>query len=76
MKKMLFAVVLLAGCGTLNEKYVKQDRANYETLAPRIRAMLQETKLYDKDQKADIEDRLNSWDVWTTEGLESVTKDD
>ena len=72
MKKMLFALVLLAGCGTLHEKYVKQDRANYETLAPRVRKMLTSTTEYDDDQKQDIEDRLKAWDLKTTEALKSL----
>lgn len=64
--------IVLAGCGTLNEKYVKQDRMNYETLAPRIRKMLTSTTEYDGDQKKDIEDRLQAWDTWSAEGVASL----
>ena len=74
MKKLIICVVLLAGCGTLHEDYVQQDRNNYETLWPCVEKML-ETSEYDDAKKKDIRDRGAAWDLWTFEGLEAVKKD-
>ena len=71
MRTLLLALVLCTGCCTLNQDYVKQDRKNYETLAPRIRKMLTSTTEYDDSQKQDIEDRLQGWDTKTAAGLEA-----
>jgi len=70
MKRLMISLVLLMGCGTLHEDYVKQDRNNYETLWPCIEEML-ETSDYSEDKKLDIKDRGASWDLWTLEGLEA-----
>ena len=68
MRKLAVGLVFLfVGCGTLHEKYVKQDRANFETLAPRIRKMMDASEVYDDDQEADIEDRLQLWDARLTQ---------
>ncbi len=75
MRQMLFILVLLAGCGTLHENYVKQDRANYETLAPRIRKLMETSDHYDEDQEADIEDRLQGWDAKTTQALATLKEE-
>ena len=74
MKKLILALVLLCGCGSLHENYVRQDRANYETLAPRIRKMMTTTTEYTPVQQADIEDRLQGWDAKTLAALESLEK--
>ena len=66
-------LLLMSGC-TLHGDYVKQDRANYETLAPVVSKMLTETKLYDEDFKDDIRDRLASWDAWTLAAIGSGAK--
>ena len=72
MRKLLLSLVLIfSGCGSLHEEYVKQDRNNYETLWPRIEKMLESTTEYDDDQKADIQDRGNAWDAWTTQGMKA-----
>lgn len=68
MRKLAVGLVFLfAGCGTLHEKYVKQDRANYETLAPRIRKMMTDSEVYTETQEGDIEDRLQLWDARLTQ---------
>lgn len=72
MKKLIYGLILMAGCCTLNADYIKQDRQNYETLAPRIRKMLRSTAEYSPAQKQDIEDRLNGWDVRTSQGILAV----
>jgi hypothetical protein len=72
MKKLLF-ILLLAGCCTLQKDYVEQDRRNYETLAPRVRKMLETTTEYDADQKQDIEDRLQGWDTKSAAAMEAVS---
>ena len=69
----LTLALLISGC-TLHGDYVKQDRANYETLAPVVSKMLTETKLYDEDFKEDIRDRLASWDAWTLAAIGSGAK--
>lgn len=72
MKRYVWTLVLLAGCCSLNENYIRQDRANYETLAPRVRKMLVTTTEYDDDQKQDIEDRLQGWDASSAAGMETI----
>ena len=68
MKNLLYVSILfLAGCCTLNEAYVKQDRKDFDTLRPRIEAMLDETSLYDEHQKQDIRDRLNGREARITQ---------
>ena len=70
MRNLLFvSIIMLAGCGSLQENYVKQDRANYETLAPRVRKLMETSDHYDADQEQDIEDRLQGWDAKTTAAL-------
>jgi len=70
MRRLAIILVLFfSGCCTLNENYVKQDRMNYETLAPRIRIFVSSSDQFTDDQKQDIKDRLEAWDLWTTEGL-------
>jgi len=75
-KLMLGLTLVLAGCGSLHENYVKQDRANYETLAPRVRKMLKTTTEYDAAQKQDIEDRLQAWDASSQAGMDSIKEQD
>ena len=75
MKKYLCILVLFVGCGNLHEDYVKQDRANYETLAPVISSLLAESKKMSENDKADVQDRLEGWDAKTTAALESIAKD-
>ena len=75
MKKYLCILILLVGCGSLHEDYVKQDRANYETLAPVISSLLAESKKMSAADKADVEDRLQGWDTKTTAALESIAKE-
>ncbi len=74
MKKYLLILVLLSGCETLHENYVKQDRQNYETLAPRIEKMMETSDHYTEDQEQDIKDRLKAWDAWTTQAMETFAK--
>jgi hypothetical protein len=75
MKNLLYAsIILLAGCCTLNENYIRQDRKNYETLAPRIRTMLETTAAFDDAQKRDIEDRLQGWDAKSTQAMETLAE--
>ena len=70
MKRFLIGLVLVCGC-SLHEDYVRQDRANYETLRPVIEALQKAAPdLYDDDFDADITDRLNGWDAKTTQALE------
>ena len=73
-KTILVLAILLSGCGSLQENYVKQDRANYETLAPRIRKLMETSDHYDADQEQDIEDRLQGWDAKTTQALAAIKK--
>lgn len=75
MKKLLLAgIIMLAGCGSLQESYVKQDRANYETLAPRVRKLMETSEHYTAEQEQDIEDRLQGWDAKTTQALADIKK--
>ena len=37
MKKLLILVVLLAGCGNLNETYIRSERATYDVIGPQFR---------------------------------------
>lgn len=67
--KYIWVLVLCTGCCGLNEAYVKQDRANYETLAPVVRKYLNETDILDDETEADVEDRLQAWDLWTSMGV-------
>jgi len=68
MRKLAVGLVFLfVGCGTLHEKYVEQDRANFETLAPRIRKMMDASDVYTDEQEGDIEDRLQLWDMRLTQ---------
>lgn len=67
-------ILILAGCGSLHENYVKQDRNNYETLWPLVEEML-ETAPYDTVKKLDIKDRGMAWDLWTSEALEAIKKE-
>ena len=76
MKKLLFCcLILFSGC-SLNENYVRQDRANFETLAPRIRKMMTTTTEYDESQKGDIEDRLQLWKARITQAEAALKEDD
>ena len=70
MKKLLFTLILCVGCCGLPRDYVEQDRASFDTLAPRVRAMVAETQLYDDTQKKDILDRLISDDLRITKAQE------
>lgn len=64
MRKLVISLVIIfAGCGSLHEKYVKQDRANYETLEPRIRKLMETSEHYTETQEDDIKDRLQLWDA-------------
>lgn len=74
-KLMLGLTLVLAGCGSLHEGYVRQDRANYETLAPRVRKMLKTTTEFDAQQKTDIYDRLEAWDASSQAGMDAIKKD-
>lgn len=74
--KKLIGLLLVAGCCSLPVDYVKQDRRNYETLAPRIRKLLETSDYYDEDQEADIEDRLQAWDFKTAQALASIAEVD
>ena len=76
MRKVLLGlVVVLAGCGTLHEKYVRQDRANYETLAPRVRKMMAASEVYSPMQEKDIEDRLVACDTLTAVSIATIDSD-
>jgi hypothetical protein len=59
MKRFLIILFLATGCG-LNEDYIKQDRKDYDTFAPRVMKMIDETSLYDNEQKQDMRDRLEA----------------
>ena len=72
---VLILMLLLCGCGSLHESYVKQDRNNYETLWPRVEKMLEATDIFDEDQEKDINDRGEAWDAWTTQGMNSFKKE-
>ncbi len=75
MRKLaLGLVIFLAGCGSLHESYVQQDRANYETLAPRVRKLMETSDHYTPKQEQDIEDRLQGWDAKTLQGLADIKK--
>lgn len=63
------------GCGSLQAQYVAQDAANYRTLAPRVRAMVDETSLYDSDQKQDIRDRLVAWELRIKKAQENIASE-
>jgi len=63
---LLVCVIALAGCCTLNEDYVRQDRKDFDTFAPRVEKMINETTLYDEDQKQDMRDRLKGRDARIT----------
>lgn len=77
MRRLTYGLIfLLAGCCTLNEDYIRQDRANYETLAPRVRKMLKTTKEFDDVQKLDIEDRLEAWDTKSAAAMATLKKED
>lgn len=71
MKKLLL-VFLLTGCGSLHESYVKQDRSNFETLAPKVNILLDNSSILPPDEEQDIRDRLNSWDARTTAAIKSL----
>jgi len=76
MKKLLISAVLaLTACGSLQESYVKQDRKNFETLAPRIRTMMAKSDVYTPAQEADIEDRLQAWEAWTDAALKTIEEE-
>lgn len=67
MKKLLLVcIIALAGCCTLNEDYVQQDRKDFDTFAPRVRKMIDDTTLYDAAQKQDMRDRLEGRDARIT----------
>jgi len=70
VKRFLIGLVLVCGC-SLHEDYVRQDRANYETLRPVIEKWIAETETFDDDFEADITDRMNGWDARTTQALET-----
>jgi hypothetical protein len=70
----LILLILISGC-SLHEDYVRQDRANYETLAPVVRKLLDTSDHYDDDFEKDIEDRLNSWDAWSSSAIASIESD-
>lgn len=70
--KYLLCLVLLTGCGSLDAAYVKQDRANYETLAPRVRELLDKTDIFPADEEDDIRDRLNGWDARSANGVKAL----
>ena len=57
--KKLFILILLSGCCTLNEGYVRQDRKYFDTMTPRVLEMIDDTEIYDEDQKQDLRDRLH-----------------
>ena len=68
MKKLLLAMTLLfAGCCTLQEDYIRQDRKDFATFTPRIKVMIAETTKYDAAQKQDMLDRLTARDLRITE---------
>ena len=72
MKRLLVLLALVTGCGSLHADYVRQDRANYETLAPVVRRLIQESDVLDPDEEADVEDRLNGWDARTSAAVKSL----
>jgi len=79
MKKILIGLALvLTACGSLSEQYVRQDEANFKTLAPRIRKMMSSTAELTTKQKGDVEDRLQGWEARITAALDSMkeAKDD
>lgn len=61
----------LSAC-SLSADYVRQDRANYEQIAPVVSKLLAETAIYDDEFEQDIRDRLNAWDAWSQAGMESL----
>lgn len=67
----LTLALLISGC-TLHADYVKQDRANYEQMAPVVRKCLELTDHYDDDFEKDIEDRLQAWDAWTSSAIAQI----
>lgn len=53
MKKLLGLVlaISLAGCGSLNEKYVEADRATYDAVAPDYELFLKSGVVLDENGK-------------------------
>lgn len=75
MYRFLIVLILLCSC-SLHEEYVRQDRANYETLRPIIEALQEAAPdLYDDDFDADITDRLNGWNAKTTQAMETFNNE-
>lgn len=72
MKRLLLGLVL-AGC-SLNADYVRQDRNNYETLAPVVRRYIEDTSIYPPEKEDDILDRLEAWDAWSSAGMRSINE--
>ena len=61
--RLLLASLLLSGCCSVTQRsYVEQDKANFDTLAPRILDLVERTRSLDKEQKQDIRDRLTAWE--------------
>jgi hypothetical protein len=76
MRKLAIGLVFLfVGCGTLHEKYVNQDRSNFDTLAPRVRKLMETSEHYTAEQEGDIEDRLQLWDARVTQAEATLKKE-
>jgi uncharacterized lipoprotein len=67
--RIVLAVVLLvmAGCGGVNERYARADRATYEAIAPDHEKWLLESD-FTPDQKERRLRLLGSWDARSSEG--------
>ena len=72
-KMMMLAAMLLVGCGSLQRQYVEQDAADFKTMSPRVLKMIDETQLYDEDQKQDMRDRLTARELRIQKALESLS---
>lgn len=74
MKKLLL-IILLSGCCTLNEDYVRQDRKDFNTFTPRIEKMINESTFYTDAQKEDMRDRIKARNLRITVGEATFKKE-
>ena len=64
----MFLLLLLTGCGSLQEQYVAADVSTYEVIAPAHKAYVEADPTMTKEQKARRLRKLASWQARVEEG--------
>lgn len=76
MKKLLFAVALLVGCGSVNRQYVEADRKLYDAIANEYVAALTTQLVIDDDGRELRERTIRLWEARLIEAEASLAEVD